>query len=93
MKKAGEIEISREITVKSDSQGMVMIQMRGNQIEKMTVADPSRKLSRMNLTVSGQYHAKGDHFFTMPNKPQNNTLLLIDLPQGVYAGTSVTVAL
>ena len=91
--KAGEMDISKETKVKSDSQGMVMIQMRENRIAKMTVADPSRKLSRMNLTISGLYHAKGDHFFTMSDERQNNTLWLIDLPQGVYAGTSVTVAL
>jgi chondroitin AC lyase len=91
--KAGEIEIAKGTKIKSDSQGMVMVNMKRNKIEKLTVADPSRKLSRMTVTVSGLYHSKGDHFFTIPNDQQHNTLLLIDLPQGVYAGKSVTVAL
>ncbi len=89
--KAGEMEISQETKIRLDSQGMVMVHLNGNKIEKLTISDPSRKLSRMTLSVSGRYHSKGDHFFTIPNDQQNNTLVLVDLPQGVYAGKSVTV--
>lgn len=90
--KAGEVEIADDTTVRIDSQGMAMIQMKENKIEKLSVSDPSRKLSRITLTVSGIYHSKGDNFFTMPDNSKNHTLVLIDLPQGVYAGKSVTVA-
>jgi len=45
------------------------------------------------MTVSGIYNLKGDSFFTIPNKSKNNTVVSIDLPQGVYAGKSVTVEL
>ena len=90
--KAGEVEISDDTKVRMDSQGMAMIKMKGNRIENLSVSDPSRKLSRMTMTVSGIYHSKGDDFFTIPNESENNTLVLVDLPQGVYAGKSVTVA-
>ena len=45
------------------------------------------------MTVSGIYNSNGDSFFTMPNNSKKNTLVLIDLPQDVYAGKSVTVEL
>jgi chondroitin AC lyase len=90
---AGEVEIANGLKIKMDSQGMVMVHMNGNKIEKLTVSDPSRKLGRMTLTVSGNYSSKGDHFFTISNETENNTLILIDLPRGVYAGKSVGIVL
>jgi chondroitin AC lyase len=90
--KAGEVEISDDIKIKMDSQGMAMVKMKGNKIEKLSVSDPSRKLSRIMITVSGIYDSSGDGFLTIPNKSEKNTLVLIDLPQGVYAGKSVTIA-
>lgn len=88
--RAGEIDIADDIKVKMDSQGMAMIKMDGNKIEKISVSDPSRKLSRIALTVSGLYPSQGDNFVTIPDNSQ--TLILVDLPQGVYAGKSVTIA-
>ena len=70
-----------------------MIKMKGNKIEELSVSDPSRKLSRITMTVSGLYNSKGDSFINKPNNSKNNTLVLVDLPQGVYAGKSVTVEL
>jgi chondroitin AC lyase len=89
--KAGKVEISNDTAVSMDSQGMAMIKMSGNKIETLSVSDPSRKLNRMTMTVSGIYHSKSDNFFTIPNKKEHNTLIVIDLPQGVYAGKSVTI--
>lgn len=88
--KAGEVVISNHAKVKMDSQGMAMLKMKGNEIEKLSVSDPSRKLSRIRMIVSGTYQSKGDGFFTIPNKNKNNTLVLIDLPQDIYAGQSIT---
>jgi chondroitin AC lyase len=91
--KAGEVEISNNTKVKMGSQGMAMIKMKGNKIEELSVSDPSRKLTRITMTVSGVYNSKGDSFFTKPNNSKNNTLVLVDLPHGVYVGKSVTVEL
>ena len=91
--KAGEVEISSGYKVRMDSQGMVMLKMQGNRIEKLTISDPSRKLGRILITVPDVYDAKGDDFITYPNKNENNTFIVVDLPQGVYAGKSVTIDL
>jgi len=91
--KAGEVSVAKGLNVRVDSQGMVMLHLKGNKIEKVTVADPSRKLSRMTLTVSGVYDARGDHFSGVVNTEENHTLFRIDLPQDVYAGQSVSMTL
>ncbi len=91
--KAGEIELVKGQKVKMDSQGMAMLKMTNNKVQTLTVADPSRKLSRILLTIPGIYTTKGDGFMCIPNDKDNNTLVIVDLPQGVYLGKSVVVKL
>jgi chondroitin AC lyase len=91
--KAGEVEISGGLKLKMDSQGMAMLKMQGNRIEQLTVSDPSRKLSKVMITVSGNYDVQGNNFVTYSNNSQNTTLIIVDLPQGVYAGKSVVIKL
>lgn len=91
--KAGEVEISDGYKVKMDSQGMAMLKMNGNRIKELSVSDPSRKLTRVNLTVTGIYSKRGENFITIPDNAKNSTLFIIDLPTDVYAGSSRTIAL
>ncbi len=87
--KAGQVDVFKDLTVKLDSQGMAMVKTNGDRIQELTVSDPSRKLSRLLLTLSGSYDVQGEGVSTHPK--DGETLLLIDLPQGVYAGRSVVV--
>ncbi|MEZ4904366.1 MAG: polysaccharide lyase family 8 super-sandwich domain-containing protein [Spirosomataceae bacterium] len=91
--KAGEIVVDKDINVKMDSQGMAMLKIQNGQLKALTVADPSRQLGKILLTVSGIYKAKGEHYTTLINEKQNSTLFIIDLPQGVYLGKSVEIKL
>ncbi|MBW6535775.1 MAG: hypothetical protein K0B11_12265 [Mariniphaga sp.] len=91
--KSGEVGISEGLNVRMDSQGMVMLKMEENRINELTVSDPSRKLNRLLITVSGVYNSAGDGFVAYPDKTQNKTILLVDLPQGVFAGKSVNIKL
>ena len=70
---------------------MAMLKMKGNRIEELSVSDPSRKLSRILITVPDIYNVSGDNFVAFPDNDHNNTLMIIDLPQGVFAGKSVIV--
>ena len=88
---AGEVEISEGVSVKMDSQGMVMLKMNDHRITEISVADPSRKLSRALITVTGIYEKEGAGYTLYPDKNQNKTMIIVDLPQGVYAGKSVMV--
>ncbi|MFA7491666.1 MAG: polysaccharide lyase family 8 super-sandwich domain-containing protein [Mariniphaga sp.] len=91
--KAGEVEISDGYTVRMDSQGMAMLKMNGNRIEKLSVSDPSRKLTRITLTVPGIYNIQGKNFITLPNNFENSTFIIVDLPTDVYTGSSTTIEL
>ncbi len=91
--KAGEVEIGNGQKVKMDSQGMAMLKMEGNKVKELTVADPSRNLSRVLVTLPSIYTNVGDGFICFPNNKDNNTLLILDLPKGVYLGKSVTIKL
>ena len=90
---AGEIPIGDRHKLRMDSQGMAMVKMQGDRVQELTVSDPSRKLSRLIVTVSGIYESKGDEFLTIPDTEQDETLIIVDLPQDVYAGKSVTINL
>lgn len=91
--KAGEVEISNGFNFRMDSQGMAMLKMQGDRIEELTISDPSRKLGRIIITVSGIYNVRGDNFIAFPQNNQNKTFIVVDLPQGVYAGKSVSIKL
>jgi len=91
--KSGDVEISNDLKVRMESQGMVMLKTDGKLINELTVSDPSRKLGKIMVTVSGIYNSSGETFKTILNNNENNTLILVDLPQGVYAGKSVTIKL
>jgi chondroitin AC lyase len=89
--KAGELEIGKGLKLRMDSQGMAMLKMLGEEVQELTVSDPSRKLARLIITLSGNHEAKGDHFMTFSNTDMHETLIIIDLPQGVYAGKSISM--
>ena len=91
--KSGEVSISEGLNVRMDSQGMVMLKMEENRINELTVSDPSRKLNRLLITISGVYISAGEGFMAYPDKTQNKTILLVNLPLGVYAGKSVNIKL
>jgi chondroitin AC lyase len=91
--KAGELKIAENFRIKLGSQGMVMLKMDGNRIKELSVADPSRKLNQILVTVSGMYESDGDNFQTFQNESKQETLILVDLPTDVYAGKSVTIDL
>ncbi len=90
---AAELKVSPTLSLKMDSQGMVMARMEGSRIKAISVADPSRKLKRITLTVPGIYTIKKEGLICLPNNQLQQTILLIDLPQGVYAGKSVNLQL
>jgi chondroitin AC lyase len=87
--KAGVIDIEPGLRVSLDSQGMAMLTTRNGRITTLTLADPSRKLKRLTLSITGIYKIKGENYQILVNENQNNTLFIVDLPQGVYTGKSV----
>lgn len=88
---SGEIQVSSELKIGIDSPGLVMVTTDGSKLKSLTVADPSRKLSRIHVSVTGKIEKNGPHFRSFYNEQKGVTELAIDLPQTVYAGKSVTL--
>lgn len=90
--KAGEVNVANNLKLSLDSQGMAMLKMQGEKIQELTVSDPSRKLKSLLVTLSGKHTAKGENFTILPqSEGDNSTAILVELPNGVYAGKSVTL--
>jgi len=91
--KSGEFQIAKNKKIKMDSQGMAMLKMTGENITTVTVSDPSRSLAKILITLPSIYMTLGKGFLCLPDKKSNTTMIIIDLPQGVYSGKSVSVKL
>ena len=68
-----------------------MIKTNGQNIEKLTVSDPTRKLSALQVTTNTKVDGKGKNWNSLWNSEKKNSLIQIDLPTGGYAGQSVVV--
>jgi chondroitin AC lyase len=91
--RAGELELTEGFNFRMESQGMAMLKMEGNRMHELSLADPSRKLSSIFISVSGIYNVSGDGFVALTDSDQNKTYFVVELPQGVYAGKSVSIKL
>ena len=90
--RAGKLTVLPNFTLTMDSQGMAMVKLQGDRVKELSLSDPSRQLSRISITVPGIYTTKKEGLICLPNQQLKNTLMIVDVPQGVYAGKSVTVS-
>lgn len=90
---SGQVEISKGLTVGMEGPGLAVVQSDGASFKTITVADPSRKLSRIHLTVNARIEKQGFNFKSVWNEAKGVSEIAIDLPQTVYAGKSVKVEL
>jgi len=90
---SGEIQVSENLKVGMDSPGVVMVKMDGPTIRQISVADPSRKLAKIHVSITGKIEKNGNNFRSFWNQEKGISEISIDLPQTVYAGKSVTIEL
>ena len=88
---AGQVQIAKDLTIGIDGPGLVMAKTDGSRLTSISVSDPSRKLSRIHLTVSAKVDQKASGSSTWWNESKGVSEITIDLPQTVYSGKSVTV--
>ena len=72
---------------------MVMMKTKGKTIEKIEVADPSRKLKSLELMVNSRVRASGENWKSEWNETKKLSIIHIDLPSGDYAGKTVELIL
>ena len=75
--KAGTIKTGNGIVISSKQPGLVMIETSGRNISKLSVADPTRKLEKIQLEINPGFYGKG--------------VLDIPLPSDGEAGKSVVI--
>jgi chondroitin AC lyase len=91
--KTGEVQISENMTLGSDSQGAFMLKTDGKSIREISVSDPSRKLGKIHFSINTPISKSGNNFTATWDEKKQITRLAIELPQGNYAGQSVTIQL
>ncbi len=90
---AGEITIGNGISLTAHTPGIAMLQSTPRGDYQITVSDPNRELKTMHLSLSQRLDAEGTGYRVFWDEQEQMSELLIDLPQGQYAGSSVTVLL
>jgi chondroitin AC lyase len=91
--KRGEIEIGKNIWLNCQVPGIVMVKMEDGKIVEISVADPTEKLKSMEMQFNIPVQKKGENFNAVYDKISGVSFITVNLPQGVYAGKSVTVNL
>ena len=91
--KAGKISVTPDITISMDSSGLIMVRTEEKGIKEISVSDPSRRLGKIHFSVSVRIDKKGSDFKAIWDEAEGFTEISVGLPQGVYAGRSVTVIL
>ncbi|KPL15816.1 MAG: chondroitin lyase [Bacteroides sp. SM23_62] len=91
--KAGEVQVTDKIRLKCHSPGMVVLKTDGENITRISVSDPNRELGKIHLTVTAKMDKAGEDFKVVWNEKEKVTEMAIELPQGPYAGQSVTIDL
>jgi len=90
---AGTIKTPDNLTIGIDSPCMVMIRRENDKISSITVSDPTRKLSKLNISLNIKTDKSGDHFRTSPDKRTGTTKLELDMPQEKFLGKSIVINL
>jgi len=90
---SGEIKVSENLTIGMDGPGTVMVKTVGSAVKQISVADPSRNLGKIHITVSQEMEKIGNNFRSFWNEKKRVSEISVDLPQTVYAGKSVTIEL
>ena len=91
--KAGEVQIIENLKLRCETPGIVILHAQQGDGMKITVSDPNRELGKMLLTLSTKIEKTGENFKAVWNEKGKVSEITIDLPEGNYAGSSVTVDL
>jgi chondroitin AC lyase len=89
--KAGTVEISKDLKISINQPGVVMIQMANSKIQKISVADPTRKLDDHILNITGRFEGSGKDWKSTWNKKDRISEIVVQLPQDGLAGKSVVM--
>ncbi|MEM7366946.1 MAG: polysaccharide lyase family 8 super-sandwich domain-containing protein [Bacteroidota bacterium] len=88
---AGKIELPDALSLACEMAGVVLLQRLADNQFQLTVSDPNRELGKIVLSISRRVKPMGENVRTIWDEKKQVSDILIDLPQGQYAGSSVSV--
>jgi len=88
---AGEIELTESLTLTVHTPGIVILKTTQEGGYQITASDPNRELKTMHLSLNQRIETEGAGYRILWNAQDQVSEILVDLPEGQYAGSSVTV--
>jgi chondroitin AC lyase len=88
---AGQLKLADDLTLTAASPCMVMIKTGKKGIEKITVSDPGRKLTSLQLILTARFEGAGDNWQATWNRKDRTSMIRVDLPAAGMAGQSVVL--
>ena len=90
---SGAIEISDGLIVRSDNPGILLLKMDHGNLSEISASDPNRELSKMHFSITSRVEKNAEGIVAVWDESQKISKISMDIPTGVYAGSSVTVQL
>lgn len=87
----GSLQLSNGLTITTKSAGLVMVRTDEQGIEKITIADPSRKLKTFEFEITADFKGHGTDWKAHWNDKEKKSSVLVALPSGDYAGKSLAL--
>lgn len=89
----GEAEIGEGLLVSTETPGLVMVKTAGDQVEAITVSDPTRQLDALRLHITAPLEGEGERWKATWHEEAGYSSIQVTLPDGEYAGQSVMMEL
>lgn len=89
----GSLQIPEGLNLEAHTPGIVLLHRLPNNHIQLTVSDPNRELGRIMLSLNLRVAASGEKGTSRWDEAKQLSEIMIDLPKGQYAGSSVTVHL
>jgi hypothetical protein len=86
----GKIAVGDDIELAADNPCILMVTRKGKKIIKVSVADPTHKLSSLSLTINRRVGGSGTNW-NVVEQGNNASVITVQLPTAGYAGQTVVM--
>ena len=86
----GRISLANGVTLSVANPCIVMITMKGKNITKIAVADPTHKLSSLDIAINTKLQGSGNNW-SITNPGTSESVISVQLPTAGYAGQTVVM--
>ena len=89
----GELSLENGLQLQMDHQGIIMLQLKRGKVKSFSISDPGRKLSAITFTLDGLYKTREEGIRAIRNRKSKTTQFIVQLPEGAFAGKSLSFRL